>query len=99
MNCLHDDETAPKTKGLGLHVVGKPQKKHTNSATTLNRHIKAAVIRLAFDSCLDISRFANIAKYAGIREDIALNVIREYVRDLRAGSPPSSPAGQIRRAA
>jgi hypothetical protein len=92
---------AGAAKGQPAQVIGFPKRKHVSASSGLNRHIKAAIIRLTFDSCLDIKRFANIAKYAGTREEVALSVLREYVRDLRAGgglTPPSGPAN-IRRAA
>jgi hypothetical protein len=98
-------EMAKQAKGLATQNVQNTTKiarrKPTSSATCLNKHTRAAVIRLAFDSALDIKRFAYIAKYAGTKESVALDVIREYVQDLRLGGgfiPPGSPAG-TRRAA
>jgi hypothetical protein len=98
-------EMAKQAKGLATQNVQNTTKiarrKPVSSAIGLNRHTRDAVIRLAFDSCLDIKRFAYIAKYAGTKESIALDVVRQYVRDLRSGGgliPPGSPMG-TRRAA
>lgn len=89
-------------QGAGPQLVQKPTKKGSASAATaMNQHIKAAVIRLTVDSPLEFRTFRNIAKYAGTREDQAIAVLREYVRDLRAQVPPQPPRTPtpIRRAA
>lgn len=90
---------------LGLQVIqgGANRGQVVSSATAMNRHIKAAVIRLTFDSLLDIRSMEKIARYAGTSECKALDTVREYVYDLRAlasDTPPNNGGPmRMRRAA
>jgi hypothetical protein len=92
----------PAREAAGLQLVHRKVKRvgPASAATGMNQHIKAAVIRLTVDSPLQIRDFSYVAKYAGTKEEKALDVLRDYIRDLRAQlpTPPRNPA-MIRRAA
>lgn len=81
-------------------LVVTKRKKGPDSATCLNHYTRASVLRLAFDSCLEINSLRGVARLAGTTEPKALDVIRNYVRDLRAmQNRPLPPSGGARRAA
>ena len=105
MSSLGDKHAAngQKAKAVGPQLVANTKKRvgPSSQATGMNRHIKAAVIRLVVDSPMEFRDFGYIAKYAGTREDKAIAVVRDYIRDLRAQvpTPPRTPSPILRRAA
>jgi hypothetical protein len=82
-------------------IQGGRNRSRLNSATAMNPGIRDSVIRLVFDSPLQIGSVRKAARLAGTSEGKALDAIRNYVYDLRidAEPQPPKPPGNLRRAA
>jgi hypothetical protein len=98
----HESEGERK-KGPGLQVIDGRKKRvgPASRATAMNQHIKEAVIRLVAHSPIEFRDFGYVAKYAGTREDLAIAVVRDHIRELeaRVPTPPRTPAPVRRLAA
>jgi hypothetical protein len=90
----HNGQKTEAREALRPQLVHSTAKrKPVSAATAMNRHIRAAVIRLVAHSPFEFKRFANVARYAGTREDLAIAVLGEHIRELEAriSTPPPQP--------
>jgi hypothetical protein len=94
------DSRARSTRRMQV-IEGGRNRSRLNSATAMNPGIRDSVIRLVFDSPLQIGSVRKAARLAGTSEGKALDAIRDYVYDLRidASPEPPTPARPMRRAA
>lgn len=84
-------------------IDAKRLRRRPDQSACINQGIRDSVIRLLFDSELEIGSLRKAASLAGTSEGKALAIVRNYVYDMRIMSkpepPPSSPARPLRRAA
>jgi hypothetical protein len=93
----------PDAERPRLQVIegGRERRRVSRSSTALNQGVRASVVRIVLDSELEVPTLRKAANIAGVSEPLVLDVLRDYVYDLRARllpRPPSGPAA-MRRAA